>query len=86
MKDEAVRDLIFTEVKKEEAFKYYLGLSGDNFHGVEAFGHGGFWGTVVFYLPELNTSIAVFVLERDKRILRKNIMESFIKELLHLQK
>ncbi len=83
VKDKAVKDLIFTKVKtkEEQQNKYYLGLSESEIEGLTAYGHGGFWGTVVQYIPELNTSIAVYVLERDKRILRKDILEAIVKEM-----
>ena len=58
---------------------YHFGLSSSTIAGYQAYGHGGFWGTTVQYLPKLNTSIAVFVLERDKRILRTDVLEGIVK-------
>jgi CubicO group peptidase (beta-lactamase class C family) len=43
---------------------------------MQAYGHGGFWGTVGQHVPELNASIAVFVLERDKREIRKDVLDA----------
>ena len=76
-------DLIYTEIKtKDEASaNYYLGLSKDIINGKTAYGHGGFWGTVVMYIPDLNTSIAVFILERDQGKLRKAVLESLVNKL-----
>ena len=51
-----------------------LGEAGD-VNGVEGFGHGGFWGTAVNYFPEINASISIFVLDRDKRALRIDLNE-----------
>jgi len=50
-------------------------LSGDDVNGLEGFVHGGFWGTVVNYFPALNASVSIYVLERDKRGIRKELME-----------
>ncbi|WP_299120401.1 serine hydrolase domain-containing protein [uncultured Winogradskyella sp.] len=76
-------DLIYTKAnpKQEMEGDYYLGLSSVDFDGVKGYGHGGFWGTAVNYFPELNTSIAVFVLDRDQRKLRVNLNYAFINVL-----
>ena len=58
---------------------YHLGLSEDEYNGIKGFGHGGFWGTVVMYFPKLKTSIAVFVLEKDKEFLTREILEKMVK-------
>lgn len=83
VKNEAVKNLIFTEITTNEGKtnNYYLGLSKSTINGLNAYGHGGFWATTVQYIPELNTSIAVFVLEKNHKKLRKNILESLVKEL-----
>jgi len=83
VKNETVKNLIFTEIttKNGNTNNYYLGLSKTTINGLNAYGHGGFWATTVQYIPELNVSIAVFVLEKDHKNLRKNILESFVKEL-----
>ncbi|WP_045471234.1 serine hydrolase domain-containing protein [Winogradskyella sp. PG-2] len=74
-------DLIYTKAspKKPMEGNYYLGLFGVDFDGVKGYGHGGFWGTVVNYFPELNASI--FILDRDKRILSPDINRLMLKEL-----
>jgi len=84
IEDTNVLNLIFTEIQTKDSLQsnYYLGLSSDEYRGLKAYGHGGFWGTVVLYFPKLNTSISVFVLERDKRKLRKEIMDEFIEILI----
>ena len=83
VKDTTVKNLIFTDMttKKGNNKQYFLGLSLSEINGLKAYGHGGFWATVVQYIPKLNTSIAVYVLERDKRILRKDLLEVLVKEL-----
>lgn len=79
-------DLIYTKANPKQPMEggYYLGLSSIDIDGFKGFGHGGFWGTAVNYFPKLNTSIAVFVLDRDKRALRLDINRSMIKALSKL--
>jgi len=83
VKNETVKNLIFTEIttNNSKTNNYYLGLSKSTINDLNAYGHGGFWATTVQYIPELNASIAVFVLEKDHKKLRKDILESLIKEL-----
>lgn len=45
--------------------EYCLGLVQSTLSGFTAYGHGGFWGTHLKYLPELKLSVGVYVLERD---------------------
>ncbi|MEO1518686.1 MAG: serine hydrolase domain-containing protein [Bacteroidota bacterium] len=79
VKDPSIQKLIFTEIptKETEMRPYYLGLSESYYHGMNAYGHGGFWGTVVMYFPCLNASISVYVLEKDKNQLRKAVLTAF---------
>ena len=44
---------------------YELGLMTWKMDGKESFGHGGFWGSMVQYIPSINTSISICVMERD---------------------
>lgn len=83
IKDENTLNKIFTPIKTkdEKDNKYGLGLSLGEVNGYTTFGHGGFWGTVVLYFPELDTSISVYILERDEGKLRKNVMEALVGEL-----
>jgi len=83
IKDKNTLNLISTpiETKDGKDNKYGLGLSIGNVKGYTSYGHGGFWGTVVLYFPEMETSIAVFILERNERILRKNVLEALVLEL-----
>jgi D-alanyl-D-alanine carboxypeptidase len=80
IKDTAIFNLIFTEVpaKDPEPSHYYLGLAKYEYHNLTAYGHSGFWGTIVLYFPEIETSVAVFILERDKRNLRQEIINQII--------
>ncbi len=79
-----VLNLLSNQIKTKDGKdnRYGLGLSLGNVKGLRTYGHGGFWGTVVLYFPDLDVSISVFVLERDKRKLRKDILEAFATELV----
>ena len=83
VKDTATRDLIFTEIKTKETEQspYYLGLSQDQYHGLTAYGHGGYWATLVLYFPDLNASVSVYILNRKERALRRAILEKLSKIL-----
>ncbi len=80
IKDTRVFNLIFTEIptKDSKPSNYYLGLSSSVHQGLKAYGHSGFWGTEVLYFPDLKTSISVFILERDKRWLRPEVMDRLV--------
>lgn len=79
VKSDSVLNLIYTKIPASDSVGYYLGLSKDEYFGMPAYGHGGFWGTVVLYFPDLDTSIAVYVLERDERKLRRDVLEAMVK-------
>ncbi len=84
VRDPAVLNLIFThdsiQIQNIDSIrnKYYLGLMSEEYRGLVAYGHLGYWGTAFFHLPELNTSVSIFVLERSKRILREDIINQII--------
>ena len=77
-------NLISTPIQTKDGKdnKYGLGLSLGEVNGYTSYGHGGFWGTVVLYFPQLDTSIAVYILERDKGKLRKDVLEALVFELV----
>jgi len=83
VKDTTIRDLIFTYIKTKETeqYPYYLGLSRDQYHDLVAYGHGGYWGTVVLYFPELNAAISVYILNRKERALRRTVLDQVSKIL-----
>ncbi len=60
--------LMLTETATQDEIpsKYYMGIQEREIGGLKTYGHGGFWGTTVQYFPDLNTSIAVFLMERDE--------------------
>lgn len=84
VKNDSIQELMFTYIKTEETeqYPYYLGLSEDHYQGMIGYGHGGFWGTVMLYFPEMNTAIAVYILDRDKRVIRREVMEAVVELLV----
>lgn len=83
IKDPETLNLIYTDIgatgNKREP--YFLGLSEYEVQGMKAYGHGGFWGTMVQYIPDLNASVTVYIMNRDAKNLRKVVMEAIVKEL-----
>ena len=88
VQDTAVLDLIYTEVPTAdpEPANYYFGLSPFEVRGMTGYGHGGFWGTVAVYFPDLKTSVAVYTLERDMGMLRPALMDLLIGILMDGQR
>ena len=58
---------MYQYVLPEENSKYCLGIWNMSLPNVTAYFHGGWWGTDVAYIPETNTSVAVFTLQKSKR-------------------
>ena len=81
VKDTATLNLIYTEVPTQDPTPsyYFFGLAEYNFKGHIGYGHEGFWGTIVVYFPEFETSVAVFVLERDENGLMKVMVDEIVK-------
>lgn len=78
--DPKILELIHTTVatKDEKDSHYRLGLSETEIGGYKAYGHHGFWATIVQYFPTLDTTITVFILENEQRKLQAEILERFI--------
>ncbi len=83
IKDTAVFNLIYTKIQTTDSTEsnYYLGISSGEYSGYKGYGHTGFWGTAVEYFPALNTTISVFVLDRDERKLRPEIINKILEIL-----
>ena len=81
VKDTATLNLIYTEVPTQDPTPsyYFFGLAEYNFKGHIGYGHEGFWGTIVVYFPEFETSVGVFVLERDENGLMKVMVDEIVK-------
>ena len=80
VEDTTVLHSIYTDIPTKDSIQsnYYLGISSNEFEGFKAYGHSGFWGTIGFFFPDLNTSISIYVLERDKRKLRSDIIDQIV--------
>lgn len=63
-----------------------MGLSRGTYHDMHGYGHGGFWGTVMQYFPDINASVAVYILDRDQRAVGSDVMDAMIKELTEVNK
>ncbi|MBL4745668.1 MAG: serine hydrolase [Flavobacteriaceae bacterium] len=83
IENKAILKLLFTKIKTTDGkdSNYCLGLSEGEISGLKSYGHEGFWGTTVAYIPQLDTSISVFILDRDQKHLKKIILETLVKEL-----
>ncbi len=69
IKNKSILSQMYTYViPKEESKNYCLGLFNiPSFFGDNVYYHGGFWGTDVVYVPNINTTIAIFTLVKEKR-------------------
>lgn len=83
IKNDSVKNLLFTDFKtnKGSNYPYYLGIIGTKYQNLDSYGHGGFWGTLIRYFPQIDTSISVFVLDRNERRMRKVIYDEIINVL-----
>lgn len=74
-------NILLTKIKtiQKPDTDYRFGVWQSDLDNKTAYGHGGFWGSMVYYIPETNLAISVIVLEKDKSSLRKEIAESMIK-------
>lgn len=81
VKDTTTLNLIYTGVSTKDATPsyYFFGLAEYIFNGHKGYGHEGFWGTIVVYFPEFETSVGVFVLERDDKNLMKVMLDEIVK-------
>lgn len=86
VENDSVRNLIFTYIKTKETESnpYYLGLGEETHHNLKGYGHGGFWGTTMLHFPDINTTISVFILEKEERKLRKDVIHSISKLILNI--
>jgi CubicO group peptidase (beta-lactamase class C family) len=77
IQNKKVLELIKTDVVTADGISkiYRLGVADATIKGLESLGHGGFWGTIVFYIPQLDASISVCVLERNGKM---KIIESLL--------
>lgn len=68
---------------REKSKNYAHGIYNiPSFFGTNVYYHGGWWGTDAMYIPEIQTSIAIFILQKEKRDLSVDIA----KEIIHILK
>lgn len=82
-KKEETLEVLLTkiETKQPSNSDYRFGIWKSTLNGKAVYGHGGFWGTMVYYIPEIDTVISVAVLEKGYAHLRKEIAELVLDEL-----
>lgn len=80
--DKNLLNELTTIVKAEKNNNYALGIRNIKPFNMQAYYHGGYWGTDVAYIRDLNTTVAIFNLERDERYLAgRAINPSILKAL-----
>ncbi|QLQ97819.1 serine hydrolase domain-containing protein [Providencia alcalifaciens] len=62
----------------EGASHYRLGIMAKEINGMMLYSHLGFWGSVAYYSPATQTSIAGFVDHRDSRNVLIQVVESLL--------
>ncbi|MDA6071099.1 beta-lactamase family protein [Flavobacterium sp. AC] len=80
IKDKKVLSELYTYTNPRELNNNYcLGLYNfPSFYGYKGYYHGGWWGTDVMYMPDLNTTISVFILLKEKRGINPEISHEII--------
>ena len=80
IKDKKVLSEIYTySATRAATNNYCLGLYNfPSFYGNRGYYHGGWWGTDVMYFPELNTSVSVVTLLKEKRDLNAEISHKIV--------
>lgn len=84
IQDKEILNLIKTNVTTTNGIPktYRLGVADATVKGLQSLGHGGFWGTIVFYIPKLDASLSVCVLERNgKGKIIKAVLNTLVAEL-----
>jgi len=76
-------NLLLTKIETKEKSNddYRFGIWKSSVNNKIVYGHGGFWGTMVYYIPEMNATVSIAILNKDKSYLRKEIAEIILKEL-----
>lgn len=74
VKNKKLLEQMHTYVLPKEESIYCLGVQNISFyHTITGYYHGGFWGTDSMYIPDMNTTISVYILEKGKRDLNAEI-------------
>lgn len=85
IEDSTTLNKIFTKIIPSDGkdTEYLLGLGEGSINEFKYYWHGGFWGTNVLYFPELETSLAVYVLDKDKsQLVYDQVPNLIVKQLL----
>lgn len=83
IKDKKVLSEIYTySITRAATNNYCLGLYNfPSFHGTRGYYHGGWWGTDVMYFPELNATVSVVTLLKEKRDINADVSHKIMDEL-----
>lgn len=77
---EVLSEMLEYVLPKEQTRNYALGIYNiPAFFGSKVYYHGGWWGTDALYLPEIKTSIAIFILQKESRGLSIDIGKEIIR-------
>ncbi len=77
VRDRSTLAAIHTTVETQDSLPsgYQLGVTTFTVRNMPAYGHGGFWGTKAMYLPKLNATVSIAVLERTHHATLKHVIE-----------
>jgi len=86
--------LMFTDVKASEGdpfeeyigdipCEYFLGIQECGFDGLNSYWHGGYWGTIFRYFPDLNASVVLYVVNESEF---ENIELDLMKQITEILK
>ncbi len=83
VKNQEVLNLIYTEITTQDSVPsdYYLGIGKKVVNGITGFGHGGFWATQVVYFPSLNATISIYILDKDQKALKEELLTELVRIL-----
>jgi D-alanyl-D-alanine carboxypeptidase len=77
-------NLLLTKSETEDPSNtdYRFGIWKYTVDGKTVYGHGGFWGSMVYYFPDLNITLSVVILNKDESHLRNEIAELVMKKII----
>lgn len=81
-KKETTLELMCSIGLNNNPFDYAMGLAITKVNNHIAYGHGGFWGTQLKYIPALGLSVGVYVLERDSWPVYNLLIDRLSEELV----
>jgi len=76
-------NLLLTKIETASSSNddYRFGIWKSTLNDKIVYGHGGFWGTMVYHITELNATISIVILNKDKSYLLNEIAERMLKEI-----